>query len=247
MTLPGYLSLLFIVANPHKRYSHDVKVLVVAAHPDDEALGCGETIAKHAAGGDEVVVVFLADGVTSRQPSADHSAGISRRQNAARSAASILGIRDVRFGDLPDNRLDTVPMLSIARAVEAVVREVGPTTVYTHYAHDLNVDHRLVHEAVMTAVRPQPGSGIATVLTFETPSSTEWRSPQSAPAFSPNWFADITDTLNVKLLALDAYEEEMRPWPHARSREAVEHLARWRGATIGRQAAEAFVLARHVG
>ena len=246
MTLPGYLSLLFIVANPPPRYSQDVKVLVVAAHPDDEALGCGGTIAKHAVGGDEVVVVFLADGVTSRQPSTDHTAGISRRQNAARSAASILGIRDVRFGDLPDNRLDTVPMLSIARVVEAIIREVGPTTVYTHYAHDLNVDHRLVHEAVMTAVRPQPGSGIATVLTFETPSSTEWRSPQSAPAFSPNWFADITDTLDVKLLALDAYEEEMRPWPHVRSREAVEHLARWRGATIGRQAAEAFVLARHV-
>jgi LmbE family N-acetylglucosaminyl deacetylase len=219
---------------------------VVAAHPDDEALGCGGTIAKHAVGGDEVVVVFLADGVTSRQPSTDHSAGISRRQKAARSAASILGIRDVRFGDLPDNQLDKVPMLTIARAVEVVVGEVHPTTVYTHFAHDLNVDHRLVHEAVLTAVRPQPGSGIATVLTFETPSSTEWRAPNPAFAFLPNWFVDITDTLDVKLLALDAYEEEMRPWPHARSREAVEHLARWRGATIGRQAAEAFVLARHV-
>lgn len=222
-------------------------VLVVAAHPDDEALGCGGTIARHAADGEDVFVAFLADGVTSRAPGADHSEGVSRRQGAARSAARILGVRDVRFGDLPDNRLDTLPLLTLAQAVEAVIDDVGPTTIYTHFAHDLNVDHRLVHEAVMTAVRPQPGSRVATVLTFETASSTEWRTPQSATAFAPDWFIDITDTLDVKLLALDAYEEEMRPWPHARSREAVEHLARWRGATIGRQAAEAFVLARHVG
>ncbi len=222
-------------------------VLVVAAHPDDEALGCGGTIARHAADGDDVFVAFLADGVTSRAPGADHSAGISRRQAAARSAARILGVRDVRFGDLPDNRLDTLPLLTLAQAVEAIVEDVGATTIYTHFAHDLNVDHRLVHEAVMTAVRPQPGSRVATVLTFETASSTEWRTPQSATAFAPDWFVDITDTLDLKLKALDAYAEEMRPWPHARSREAVEHLARWRGATIGRQAAEAFVLARHVG
>jgi LmbE family N-acetylglucosaminyl deacetylase len=223
-----------------------VTVLVVAAHPDDEALGCGGTIARHAADGDDVIVAFLADGVTSRAPGADHSAGISRRQGAARSAASILGVRDVRFGDLPDNRLDTLPLLAIAQAVEAVIAEVVPTTIYTHFAHDLNVDHRLVHEAVMTAVRPQPGSAVTTVLTFETPSSTEWRAPQAATAFAPDWFVDITDTLDLKLQALDAYAEEMRPWPHPRSREAVAHLAHWRGSTIGRVAAEAFVLARHI-
>ena len=222
-------------------------MLVVAAHPDDEALGCGGKIAKHSASGDEVVVLFLADGVTSREPSADHAADLSRRHDAARSAASILGVRDVRFGDLPDNHLDTVPMLTLAQAVEAVVREVSPKVIYTHFAHDLNVDHRMAHEAVMTACRPQPGSGVETLLTFETPSSTEWRSPQSTTAFTPHWFVDITETIDTKLQALDAYAEEMRPWPHARSREAVEHLARWRGATIGRQAAEAFVLARHIG
>ena len=153
----------------------------------------------------------------------------------------------MRFGDLPDNRLDTLPLLTLAQTVEAVIDDVAPTTIYTHFAHDLNVDHRLVHEAVMTACRPQPGSGVKTVLTFETPSSTEWRSPQAATAFMPNWFIDITETIDKKLEALDAYAEEMRPWPHARSREAVEHLARWRGASIGRQAAEAFVLARHIG
>ena len=221
-------------------------VLVVAAHPDDEALGCGGTIARHAADGDDVFVAFLADGVTSRAPGADHSAGVSRRQDAARSAARILGVRDVRFGDLPDNRLDTLPLLALAQAVEAVIDDVAPTTIYTHFAHDLNVDHRLVHEAVMTAVRPQPGSSVATVLTFETASSTEWRTPQAATAFAPDWFVDITGTLELKLQALDAYAEEMRPWPHPRSREAVGHLAHWRGSTVGRVAAEAFVLARHI-
>ena len=221
-------------------------VLVVAAHPDDEALGCGGTIARHAAAGDDVVVVFIADGVTSRAPDEDRSAELERRQEAARAAAAILGVRDVRFGDLPDNRLDTVPLLSVAQAVEAVVRDVGPTTIYTHFAHDLNVDHRLVHEAVITAVRPQPGAAVTTVLTFETPSSTEWRAPGAGTPFAPDWFVDITDTLDLKLRALDAYAEEMRPWPHPRSREAITHLAHWRGSTVGRIAAEAFVLARHI-
>lgn len=221
-------------------------VLVVAAHPDDEALGCGGTIARHAAAGDEVVVAFIADGVTSRDPAADHAPEIARRRDAARAAAAILGVADVHFGDLPDNGLDTVGLLTIAQAVEALIRDASPEIVYTHHAHDLNVDHRLVHEAVLTAARPQPGSGITTVLAFETTSSTEWRSPQSVPAFSPDWFVDITDTLALKLQALDAYAEEMRPWPHPRSREAVTHLAHWRGSTVGRVAAEAFALARHI-
>ncbi len=221
-------------------------VLVVAAHPDDEALGCGGTIARHAAAGDDVVVVFIADGVTSRAPDEDRSAELVRRQEAARAAGAILGVRDVRFGDLPDNRLDTVPLLSVAQAVEAVVHEVGPTTIYTHFAHDLNVDHRLVHEAVITAVRPQPSAAVTTVLTFETPSSTEWRAPGAGTPFAPDWFVDITDTLDLKLRALDAYAEEMRPWPHPRSREAIAHLAHWRGSTVGRVAAEGFVLARHI-
>ena len=221
-------------------------VLVVAAHPDDETLGCGGTIARHTAAGEDVVVAFLADGVTSRDPGAEHARELARRQDAARRAAAVLGVRDVLFGDLPDNRMDTVALLTIARAVEAIVRDVGPTTVYTHHAHDLNVDHRLTHEAVMTAVRPQPGTDISTVLTFETPSSTEWRSPQASAGFTPNWFVDISDTLTLKLQALDAYAEEMRAWPHPRSAEAITHLARWRGSAVGRDAAEGFVLARRI-
>ena len=223
-----------------------MSVLVVAAHPDDEVLGCGGAIAKHAQSGEDVAVCFLSDGVTSRESEADNAPELHRRRAAALEAAAILGVAEVRFGALPDNRMDSVDLLTIARAVEAHILEFAPATIYTHFAGDLNVDHRLTHEAVMTACRPQPTSGVVTVLQFETTSSTEWRAPSASFAFQPDWFVDIDATLDTKLEALDAYAEELRAWPHARSREALEHLARWRGATIGRAAAEAFVLARHI-
>ncbi len=220
-------------------------VLVVAAHPDDEALGAGGAIVRHVREGERVSILILADGVTSRDPSAAHESELARRRAAAMAAAEILGADRPRFLDLPDNRLDTVAMLDLARAVEDEVRRVQPHTVYTHHAGDLNIDHRSTHEAVMTACRPVPGGVVRTVLCFETPSSTEWRAPSTATAFIPSWYVDVAATLSAKLSALTAYDEEMRAWPHPRSLEAVEHLARWRGASIGVEAAEAFVLARH--
>ena len=220
-------------------------VLIVAAHPDDETLGAGATIARHARAGEEVSILFLADGVSSRDPDGDHVEELSRRRSSAIVAASTLGANPPQFLDLPDNRLDSVAMLSLARAVEEVVERIRPDTVYTHHAGDLNVDHRCTHEAVMTACRPVSTCPVKTVLCFELPSSTEWRSAAAAPGFDPTWFVDVGQTLELKLAALSAYEEEMRPWPHPRSLQAVEHLARWRGATIGSTAAEAFVLARH--
>ncbi|MDO8307690.1 MAG: PIG-L deacetylase family protein [Actinomycetota bacterium] len=223
-----------------------VTVLVVAAHPDDEVLGCGGAIARHAAAGEEVAVAFLADGVTSRDINGQHSAEIARRRGAAQRAAQILGVREVTFGELPDNRLDSVALLTLIQLVEGVVDRVRPTTIYTHFAHDLNVDHRLTSEAVITAARPIPGSQVTTVLAFETASSTEWRAASAATTFAPDWFIDISDTLALKLEALEAYAEEMRPWPHPRSTEAVRHLAQWRGSSVGRDAAEAFAVARHI-
>jgi LmbE family N-acetylglucosaminyl deacetylase len=110
----------------------------------------------------------------------------------------------------------------------------------------LNIDHRRVHQAVNTACRPQRGHPVRTVLAFEVPSSTEWQPPGRGSAFEPNWFVDISDTFSTKRAALEAYQEEMRPWPHPRSLEAVEHLARWRGSTVGYEAAEAFVLLRQL-
>lgn len=223
-----------------------VSVLVVAAHPDDEVLGCGGAIARHTQRGEQVCVCFLADGVSSRAPGSNHTIELQRRRSAALAAAAVLGVAQVRFGDLPDNRMDSLSMLTISQAVESHVNEFEPSIVYTHFSGDLNVDHRLTHEAVMTACRPQPSSRVVTLLTFETASSTEWRAPSATMAFQPDWFIDITETLQLKIEALLAYSDELRPWPHARSIDAVTHLAHWRGATVGRGAAEAFALVRHV-
>lgn len=221
-------------------------MLVVAAHPDDEVLGAGGAIARHAQVGEEVSILFLADGISSRHSDGDHEEALSRRRSSALVAADILGANTPRFLDLPDNRLDSIAMLTLAQAVEREIERVRPKVIYTHHAVDLNVDHRCTHEAVMTACRPQPTLEVVTVLQFETASSSEWRAPSSFPAFQPNWFVDIESTLETKLRALEAYSEELRTWPHARSLEALEHLARWRGATVGREAAEAFVLARRI-
>ena len=226
-----------------------MSVLVLAAHPDDEVLGCGATMARLAAEGHAVDVVIVAEGATSRdadrQPDTRRDE-LSALTSAARHAGEILGVRSVDLLGLPDNRLDSMDRLSLIKAVEAVVARIQPNTVFTHHAGDVNIDHRRLHEAVVTACRPQPGHCVRRLLFFEVASSTEWQPPGSAPAFQPAVFYDVADTLAAKRQALAAYASEMRPWPHARSLEAVEHLARWRGASVGVVAAEAFMLGREV-
>jgi LmbE family N-acetylglucosaminyl deacetylase len=219
-------------------------ILVVAAHPDDEVLGCGGAIARWVNEGCTVHVAFLADGVTSREADAGaHATELAARRAASRAACNILGVTSVSFGDHPDNQLDTVSLLTLSKEVSALVETHRPELVLTHHAGDLNVDHRQAHEAVATACRPQPGHVVKRILCFEVASSTGWRlDPQHA--FHPNVFVDITSTLEKKLDGLRAYDVEMRKWPHARSVAAAEHLARWRGATVGVAAAEAFALAR---
>jgi len=220
------------------------RILSIVAHPDDEVLGCGGALALHAARGDDVSVVILADGESSRGGSSD--VRIAARQSAAREAASILGVTRVLLHGLPDNRMDTLPLIEIVRLIEKHVAALNPDVLYTHHAGDLNVDHRVVHEAVVTACRPQAGHSVKTLLFFEIPSSTEWQVPGAAPVWQPNWFVDISAVVDKKLEALRAYDGEMRPWPHPRSYEAVEYLAHWRGASIGCSAAEAFILGRAI-
>lgn len=216
-------------------------VLVVAAHADDEALGCGGTIAKHVAAGDVVHVVFVADGVSSRPDSIE--GGRQNRQHAAERACAILGIQSVTYLDLPDNRLDSLPLLDIVQPLEKVLLQIAPETVYTHHGGDLNIDHELVHRAVMTACRPLPGTSVKNIFAFEVVSSTEWGVPTQSP-FTPQFFVDISDQLDTKMLALSAYTEEMRQAPHSRSMEHVRSLALHRGHTVGVFAAEAFVVIR---
>ena len=220
-------------------------VLVLAAHPDDEALGCGGAIARWSDEGRDVHLAFLADGIGARNPdTAGTDDALNDRRAAARSAAEILGASSIQFDDLPDNQLDSVPLLQVTQRVEALIEKICPDRVVTHHIGDLNIDHRRVHQAVLTACRPQPEHPVRELLFFEVASSTEWQVPGSGTPFQPNIFVDISSTLARKLAALRAYERELRAWPHSRSIEAIEHLARWRGASVGVDAAEAFVLGR---
>jgi LmbE family N-acetylglucosaminyl deacetylase len=223
-------------------------VLVVAAHPDDEVLGCGATMARLAAEGHAVHVLILADGESSRIRSDDKSAAelVGARNAAATEANRILGTASVTIHQLPDNQLDSVPLLDVVRLIEAAVRRCHPDTVFTHHAGDVNVDHRVVHEAVLAACRPLPAHPVRSLNFFEVPSSTEWRPPGSASDFVPSLFVDVGSMLALKLEALGAYRAELREFPHPRSLQAVEALARWRGATAGVSAAEAFVVGRQI-
>jgi LmbE family N-acetylglucosaminyl deacetylase len=223
-------------------------VLVLAAHPDDEVLGCGGSIAKFSDEGAIVHVAFLADGVFARGgDEKNRQEELFTRRSAAQKACDILGVKSISFDDFPDNRMDSVPLLDIIQVIEALIDKHQPSIVLTHQAGDVNVDHRCVHEAVVTACRPQQNHSVKTLLCFEVPSSTEWQLPGSAPVFAPNWFVDISATFDRKIAALEVYEEELRAWPHPRSRKGVEHLQHWRGATVGVNAAEAFVLGRQLG
>ena len=218
---------------------------MVAAHPDDEVLGCGGYIANQVKSGDEVLVTFLSDGVTSRQGNLGLQE-IEARRHAASLAAKVLGVSDVSFGDFPDNKLDAVPLLEIIKSIEAVVERVRPQIVLTHFGGDLNIDHRIVNQAVLTACRPTVDQVVKQIMFFEVSSSTEWQVPTEGEAFVPNWFEDISQTLELKVKALLMYEHELREWPHPRSVKAIEHLAHWRGASCGVDAAEAFVLGRRI-
>jgi LmbE family N-acetylglucosaminyl deacetylase len=216
-------------------------ILVVAAHADDEALGCGGTIARHVTEGDRVHLVLMADGVHSR--SGASPVDVEQRLSAAAAAQKILGIGEVHYLGFPDNRMDSLPLLDIVQALEPVLQALSPQVVYTHHHGDLNIDHRITQQAVMTACRPQPGHSVKEIYGFEVLSSTEWTSPHHDP-FLPNLFIEITAQLQTKQRALDVYAEELRPVPHSRSMEHVEALARHRGYSVGVEAAEAFVVYR---
>ena len=152
----------------------------------------------------------------------------------------------MRFGALPDNRFDRLDLLDVVMEVEKIVREIAPEIVYTHHAGDLNVDHQITFRAVLTATRPLPGARVREVCCFEVPSSTEWSFARVGPAFAPNLFVDITETLDQKVAALECYSGEVRPAPHPRSAEVLRAAAvRW-GSVIGRPAAEPFEIVRSV-
>ena len=224
------------------------KILVIAAHPDDEVLGCGGTIAKLTAAGHNVFVAILSEGVTSRAAQREQADTrlVEQLKQQSQNVAKILGISKLYDFDLPDNRFDTLPLLDIVKLIEKVLSKTSPEIVYTHHHGDLNIDHQIVHRATLTATRPVPGQPVREVYTYEVPSSTEWSFCQNDNYFTPNVFVDITDTLATKIEALTMYDSETRSFPHPRSSEAITASARKWGSVSGLNTAEAFQLVRSI-
>jgi len=221
-------------------------VLVVAAHPDDEILGCGATAARLVQEGRDVYFAVLGEGITSRH---ENRAAVDPGQSSmlhrhAQAAAAVVGVKDILLYKLPDNRLDTVPLLEVVKLVESVVERLKPEVVYTHHPGDLNVDHGVIHRAVLTATRPITSHPVREIYAFEVPSSTEWAFGGLQPVFRPNVFVDVSATLDTKIAALACYETETREFPHPRSPEALRAVARRWGSVAGCGAAEAFELVR---
>ncbi len=225
------------------------KILVVAAHPDDEILGCGATIAKHILEKDTVEIMILGEGITSRGNSRRISNVIKNQlnnlNNKAKKANKILGVQKINFENLPDNRFDSLDIIDITKRIEKKLFSFKPNILYTHSSCDLNRDHQITNEAVITACRPQYNYFLNKILLFETPSSTEWQSSEKGK-FSPNYFNDISKTFKKKISSLKIYNSEMKKWPHPRSIKGVEYLARLRGAQVSCEYAESFYIAREI-
>jgi LmbE family N-acetylglucosaminyl deacetylase len=213
------------------------RVVVIAAHPDDEVLGCGGTLALHTAAGDEVTVVIACEGESLRYG----PEGVGQREHS-QNAARELGVTDVRWLGFPDQRLDALSLVELITPLERIIAERRPTTIYCQYGGDVNRDHELLFKAVLVATRPTE-EFIQTVLAFDTASSTEWAFPRS---FVPDTWVDIRETLEQKLAAMDCYRSELRDYPHPRSLEALAHKAKAFGNQVCLESAEVFQTIRRV-
>lgn len=221
------------------------RVSVIVAHPDDEVLGFGGAIARHADRGDEVSILILATGLAARsETDAPETTALSTLREQAEAAADILGAVHLIFGEFADNKMDAVPLLEVVKQVEHFLSDRTPTILYTHYGGDLNIDHQIVSRAAITACRPIPGAKVTEILAGEVNSTTEWALP--GHGFCPTDFLDISEVLDRKVRALECYAGELRDWPHPRSAKGIETQAQWRGMQSGLDAAEAYQLVRRI-
>lgn len=216
------------------------KILVIAAHPDDEVLGCGGTMARLAKEGNQVYTAILGEGITSRDESRDRASRHTELANLKKhiqEANQVLGVKESFSFDLPDNRFDSVPLLDVVKIVEQVNAKIEPDIIFTHYQNDLNVDHGITYRAVLTATRPMKTESVKEIYAFEVLSSTEWNFPLS---FSPDCFFDITHTIDLKESAMAEYKSELRTYPHPRSLMGIRLQAEAWGMKTGLGFAEAF-------
>jgi len=221
-----------------------MKILVVVAHPDDEILGMGGTILKHVKNNDEVEVIILGQGVTSRYDNSEKNKDeINSLRRESKDALKVLGVEKVHFYDFPDNRFDSVDLLDIIKTLEKHISEFKPNYVYTHFYGDLNIDHLITYKATITACRP---INKINVISFEVLSSTEQNAQLESTVFIPNLYIDIEKELEKKKEAMSKYKSELKDYPHPRSLEGIEHLAKYRGLAIQSKAVEAFHIVREI-
>lgn len=219
-------------------------VLVFVAHSDDETISMAGTIIKHVSQGDTVVVVSMTDGVGARDNTRPED--IVQRKTSANAASRELGFHWGMCFGFNDNEMDSYPLIEVVKAVEKAKQQYNPTIVYTHSAADLNVDHRVVASAVLTAFRPQPNEICKEIRLFEVASATDYGSPSVTGSFTPNLFINITGNWDSKERALRAYSAEIRDFPHSRSVEGVKNLGKLRGNQVGCEMAEAFEVIRKI-
>lgn len=219
-----------------------MNVLVIAAHPDDEILGCGGVMARHVADGDEVHVLIATRGIPELYPHED----IEQTRKESRAAQQILGVAGLRFLDFPAPQLDSVPQHQIADAIRQEVDRTRAKTLYIPHRGDIHTDHRIVFLASLVAARPLDACSVRSIFCYETLSETEWAPPFVEDVFIPTQFVDISKHLETKLSAMACYKSQLKTEPHPRSLESIERLARIRGATVSVAAAEAFAVVRNV-
>ena len=224
-----------------------MRVLVVAPHADDETLGAGGAIARYASEGHEVVVAVMTGPGEGEHPVLPRSTWEIVRPEARRACA-VLGVKELIFRELPAVLVPDEPRWRLNRETQAVIDQVRPEVLFVPFAFDLHGDHRDIFHSLSVAWRPtsEVGRGIREIYAYEVPSETHWNAAYLEPGFLPNVFIDISEHLGTKLEALACYESQLGDFPYARSLEAVEALARVRGAQVGMHAAEGFVLIRRL-
>lgn len=220
------------------------KILIVAAHPDDEILGCAATVAQLIKKGYDAYTLILSNGKASR--GAVEQCELDNLKKELDEANNLIGIKKVYQLDFPDNAFDSVSLLEIVKQIEKIKNEVKPEIIFTHHFGDMNIDHQITHRAVLTATRPMAGECVKTVYAMEIPSSTEWNSFIKETAFVPNIFFEVEETIDLKIKAMAKYKSELRDYPHPRSLKHIKELAKINGTKVGLNYAENFLLLRDI-
>ncbi len=219
-----------------------MNVLVIAPHPDDEILGTGGTIAKRAAQGHDVYVCIVTKGC---EP-LFHEKYVEKGRSECRKADEYLGVKETIFLDFPAVMLEEVPRYELNDGILGVIQRIKPEEVYVPHRGDMQIDHKIVVDAAMVALRPKYSHKVKRIYAYETLSETGWDIPNVMNEFIPTVYEDISDTINKKIEAMNIFQSQLASFPSARSIGAIEALARFRGSTVTLEAAEAFGIVREI-